>query len=252
MLYSRAESRNAARVNEDLLYRTQSGVIETHANTYQHSFIYDTRFDSDKGSWVLRCHASSWYKTAGIIPNRSEKREFPSISMLLVNNGSLKIKDLTDPELAQNWFVMEHAEVDAFGNPSGALLYNNNIKKVQALNGFIFILCSNAIYIIDLILDVVTLINTTGTYYRDGPGIGYANDSYWENTKEMGDSATYRLPSSSMVSMNVAVVSTSRTDPRRGLPTPTLVAMSSNGKLCVINSDVQNDGWEISNWSDAS
>jgi hypothetical protein len=69
-------------------------------------FTYDTSLDTDGGAWRNRTQNTSWYKEELNTHIRGSRREFPSVAVIVVENGGATIYDADDPTLPM-WMVFD-------------------------------------------------------------------------------------------------------------------------------------------------
>jgi len=105
-------------------------IAATKAVTAVDVFVYDTSKDSDGGAWRKRCQHTSWYNEPLNTATRGARREFPAVSVIVAEAGTLTIYDGDDPSLPM-WMVFR---VDGNTNGSQPILgrNSNNIKCVTA------------------------------------------------------------------------------------------------------------------------
>jgi hypothetical protein len=124
--------------------------------------VYDTRLDSDGGTWRNKCAHTSWYNEAASA-TRGSRKEFPLVAGIVARQTSVTIYDLTD--------------FDGSGVPrlwkqfaTGGTIESNNHNKIAtdadvvggifAVNGHLFVAFATATNIsfteIDFIADRAT------------------------------------------------------------------------------------------------
>lgn len=80
----------------------------TSSTTIGACFIYDTRNDSDGGAWRKKCAGLSWFDEDLNTATRGGRREFPSVALIVADNGgtsNVTIYDLDDVA-ATMWMVI--------------------------------------------------------------------------------------------------------------------------------------------------
>ena len=108
-------------------------------------FIYDTKTDSDGGAWRYKCQNTSWFNETPSA-NRSSRKEFPEVALLVTNQYNLYIYDLdnvkdgTTDEL-EVWMKFEG------GGQTNFIWHNNTtdlkLFDVTGKNGYIAIAVGN-------------------------------------------------------------------------------------------------------------
>ena len=104
----------------------------TSSTTVGAVFVYDTRNDSDP-SWRKRCQGLSWYDEDLNTTTRGGRREFPSVALIVADNGgtsNVTIYDLDDPAMPM-WMVINRG--------GGHILYAGDMGSVFALNGRLYV-----------------------------------------------------------------------------------------------------------------
>ena len=99
-------------------------------------FVYDTSKDSDAGAWRKTTQSTSWYNE-GASEFRGNRKEFPSIAVIVVESAKVTIYDGDDSNLPM-WMVFVNA--GAIGSASNMLTVgasggNPTNSCVHALNG---------------------------------------------------------------------------------------------------------------------
>ena len=87
-------------------------------------FVYDTSKDSDGGTWRKKTQSTSWYNE-GVSEFRGNRKEFPSISVIVVESDRVVIYDGDDPNLPM-WMIFKNAgAIGAASNMLTCLLYTS-------------------------------------------------------------------------------------------------------------------------------
>ena len=117
-------------------------------------FVYDTSRDSDGGAWRYRTQHTSWYNEPLGTAMRGNRREFPSIAILVTHSGTsgaagiskgFSIYDGDDPEfpLWLRFPVDSYVVTSNWGNALPGLGVGNAFGftpgVIHALNGQIFV-----------------------------------------------------------------------------------------------------------------
>ena len=100
-------------------------------------FVYDTSKDSDGGAWRKKTQSTSWFNETLGTEFRGDRREFPSIAIIVVETARVVIYDGDDPNLSM-WMIFKNA--GAIGSASNMLSIGANSGNptntcVHALNG---------------------------------------------------------------------------------------------------------------------
>lgn len=132
--------------------------------------VYDTRLDSDGGTWRHKCAHTSWYNEAASA-TRGSRKEFPLIAGLVLRgasgSGTLLIYDLTDFDgsgVPRLW--MSFAGGSTFG-----LFVQSGVTptSVFALNGRIWAASgvgNGALSIVNFVADeAATMVNNNNKYF---------------------------------------------------------------------------------------
>ena len=121
--------------------------------TLGHVFVYDTSRDSDGGAWRYRTQHTSWYNEPLGNIYRGNRREFPSVAILVTHSGyaqggvhlNFSIYDGDDPEfpLWMRFPIDGYTDTSNKGNSPPGLSYSGNSNNavagpITALNGQIF------------------------------------------------------------------------------------------------------------------
>ena len=106
-------------------------------------FVYDTSKDSDGGAWRKTTQSTSWYDE-GVSQFRGNRKEFPSIAVIVVESDRVIIYDGDDPNLPM-WMIFKNAgQVGAASNMLTAGVSGQTNTCVHALNGDMVIGVSRA------------------------------------------------------------------------------------------------------------
>ena len=108
-------------------------------------FIYDTRLDSDKGSWRHNCSHLSWYNEQLNTSTRGSRRDFPAIVGIVAESNKVTLYDLTDPATPM-WMV--------FNTGTNKYLLGPALTSVTMLNGVLVVgQATNGLMITDFVAD---------------------------------------------------------------------------------------------------
>tara|TARA_S200000501_G_scaffold358817_1_gene383990 strand:+ start:12863 stop:15358 length:2496 start_codon:yes stop_codon:yes gene_type:complete len=200
-------------------------------------FIYDTKTDSDGGAWRHKCQHTSWYNETASA-NRSSRKEFPEVALLVTNQYNFYIYDLdnvkdgTTGEL-EVWMKFE-------GGDQSKFLWNNNtanlsVYDVTAKNGYIAIAVGNTAseaytgyYFMNLVSEYgermrsVTLYRTwnAGLAQRNvGTTVGWGEGSYVLPTANLGSAS---LATTNCTSVHMFAHRGNNIDPDTGTLVPSI------------------------------
>ena len=191
-------------------------------------FVYDTKLDSDGGAWRHKCQDKSWYTEELGRDGRGQRKEFPSLAVLAVGNGSdgLIIYDGDDPNLSVWMTFKELAGQSIWGSA--------NRTGVCAKNGMIVATQDQTIpaVFIDLITDEYYNWRTTTQNYRYNY-THIANRNNASSTFGMKDYFDGHISADNMKCVDMTVESDAPIDPERGLPRPT-IALGGLGSLSIL------------------
>ncbi len=103
-------------------------------NTNHYSiFVYDTKQDSDGGAWRHRTQHTSWYNE-GPSKYRGARKEFPSIAVIVSDTDQVSIYDGDDPNLSL-WMTFQAFSSGGGMYPNYVLQYSGSSYRVAMLNG---------------------------------------------------------------------------------------------------------------------
>jgi hypothetical protein len=202
---------------------TLNAYSKTYSDTCIDVFVYDTSKDSDGGAWRKRTSHTSWYNEAAS-SNRSSRKEFPSIAIIVLTNVSwdIKIYDGDDPSLPL-WRL--------FNLNAGAS------STIAALNGEIWITDTGTFPS----LGVINLIKDWVEIRDDRNGNGTNRRFYDPITAASVDSSSLRTTKNNVVNhvindVAMTVLPGAPIDSGTGLPIPT-IAVATDGGVSVIKHD---------------
>jgi hypothetical protein len=198
-------------------------------------FIYDTSKDSDGGAWRKRTQHTSWYNEKLNTTIRGNRREFPSVAVIVATTAGIYIYDGDDPSLPF-WRLFE-AGYNSYG---GVVLWDAQHLSLSALNGTICVgnrhgnvlYGGNGLYQYKLISDIYQ--NDTKAYSGKHSSGVYSPLIYGSN--DTNTVRTHNLVNYSVSDVSMAVLSDAKIDPVTGLPVPT-IAVGTYGGIAVIKSD---------------
>jgi|14BtaG_2_1085337.scaffolds.fasta_scaffold14949_1 hypothetical protein len=194
-------------------------------------FVYDTRKDSDGGSWRKRTQHTSWYNEALNTSTRGSRKEFPAVAVIVCRTNTLTIYDGDDPDLPM-WMVFNtssSAPADYAVVRSGGV--GADISSASALNGIIALPVSyNGLFYQNFVTDDCYRVNTSATI--QGGNIAARNGGMsFSNT--VGSSG---IVHATVNDVAMTVLPNAPIDAATGLPVPT-IAVATNGGVSVIKDD---------------
>ena len=200
-------------------------------------FIYDTKTDSDGGAWRHKCQHTSWYNETASA-NRSSRKEFPEVALLVTNQYNFYIYDLdnvkdgTTGEL-EVWMKFEGGGQDKF-------LWHNNTANLKvfdatAKNGYIALAVGNTAsesytgyYWMNLVSEHAERMRSS-TLYRTwnaglaqrnvGTTVGWGEGSYVLPTADLGSAA---LATTNCTSVHMFAHRGNNIDPDTGTLVPSI------------------------------
>jgi len=219
----------------------------TTSTTVGAVFIYDTRNDSDSGAWRKKARGSWYYETLNTA-TRGGRREFPSVALIVADNGStdtLTIYDLDDPSMPM-WMMFNAS--GGYGAGSANLFGGTgDFTSIAALNGRVFVGKNNPNP-----YDAFTEINFVedDTHYRRSDGKRVSQGIVSErNSGDRGvpvvEDAAGAIASSNVNDVAATVLEGAEIG-ALGLPIPT-VGVATDGGVSVIhpNGSVYNQTYSV-------
>jgi trimeric autotransporter adhesin len=200
-----------------------------------YTFIYDTRRDSDGGSWRKRTQNTSWYNETLNTATRGSRRDFPAVAIFVVTATEMTIYDGDDPEFPM-WMVFSNVgQVTLNWGTSGT----SNLTSCAALNGVIVITTSGSGGLVfNMIKDDIKLAYQDNPYgLRNGRYITDRNNSV-VGSQWIANSDGYPLLSglNAQYHVSMAVTPDSVIDASTGLPNPTIAISGATG-ISIIRSN---------------
>ena len=212
-------------------------------------FVYDTSKDSDGGAWRKTTQSTSWYDE-GVSQFRGNRKEFPSIAIIVVESDSVIIYDGDDPNLPM-WMIFKNAgQVGAASNMLTAGVSGQTNTCVHALNGDMVIGVSRAagssegLFRINFISERAIIYRTEASGYTASRWTGNIKDrnyltvgslqmasnciAYWEDS-DLEDIRDLIIQDVSMVVERNAPL-----DEISGLPIPTVGAASTTAANIIL------------------
>ena len=198
-------------------------------------FVYDTTKDSDEGAWRKKVQHTSWYNETLSTATRGSKREFPKVSLIVVEATKVTIYDLTDPDVPM-WRVTNRV------GPSGSSFWRNSpgieATSVAAKDGVVIfglasatVSASSGLCVMDFVSDKLSRYSTTNASCS---GLSITDDTSTTATMPV---ITPEIVNEDVNDVAITTLSGAETDPNRcGLPYPTIAA-ATDGGVSVINHD---------------
>ena len=200
-------------------------------------FIYDTKTDSDGGAWRHKCQHTSWYNETASA-NRSSRKEFPEVALLVTNQYNFYIYDLdnvkdgTTGEL-EVWMKFEGGGQDKFLWHNSTA--NLSVYDVTAKNGYIALAVGNTAsesytgyYWMNLVSEHGERMRS-GTLYRTwnaglaqrnvGTTVGWGEGSYVLPTADLGGAS---LATTNCTSVHMFAHRRNNIDPDTGTLVPSI------------------------------
>ena len=181
-------------------------------------FVYNTANDTDGGAWRKRCRGTSWYNEgAGLY--RGQRKEFPTVAVIVTTNQELIIYDGDDPEMSM-WMKFPQQ-----GYLTWPLTGNYTTHKCFALNGAITQISNDGGSIIKFIDDYFEVIYSSTSYPLTQPRniANRGETSSYINASDGANRRTHNIGQYNMRTVHMYAAATAPIDPRNGLPYPTIL-----------------------------
>jgi hypothetical protein len=190
-------------------------------------FVYDTSKDSDGGAWRKRTQHTSWYNEKLNTTTRGSRREFPAVSVIVVESSKVTIYDGDDPRLPM-WMVFNGGnDVRMVGSAPTAAVLRDGALWVS-LDGW-------GVSEISFIKEVAWRHrnNVNSNYYGKFHGVIVDRnvDSTFSKSDYIG-----ALVNGHCRDIAITVLSNAPIDADTGLPVPTIGVGTSTG-LSIIKDD---------------
>ena len=120
---------------KELLLAKNVGLTEVYGKINANAravFVYDTTKDSDGGAWRHKCQNTSWYNEELNTDYRGKRKEFPSMALIVAEDGYVYIYDCDSPTL-DLWMKFVGAAGNLFGAVTGGA--PQNVYDMYMLNG---------------------------------------------------------------------------------------------------------------------
>ena len=241
---------------DELSTDTKFEGIETKLSvTPNYFFLYDTRKDSDGGTWRYTKKNTSWYNEELNTSTRGNRKEFPQVALIACYTTSITIYDADDPELPM-WMHFTIPTYSQGANWSGPLYIGvaKNIfsqyypYSICALNGEV-VVGNNGTYhagwminfASDKIHDIVVYGSAANQFYLQPGNISERNstESYYPpnryNYQDFSSGITGRILSSYVYDLDMKVLPNAPIDRFTGLPRPTIAFATDAGQSVLMN-----------------
>ena len=229
---------------KDLDLKNLSQINSEIADTAVDIFLYDTSKDSDGGAWRKRTTNTSWYNETLGTATRGNRREFPSVAVIVAEATKLTIYDGDDPNLPM-WMVFNLS--GSVGSACNMLTRGGGGQESDITS----IACLNAKLVVGL-KDVdgtvgegpveINFISDFGRVYRE-TGSGYTGAIYNlpisgrnSNSAYNGDYNSLGIVAQTVNDVAMTVLPNSQVDEITGLPIPTIAVATASG-VSVIKDD---------------
>ena len=218
-------------------------IAESKSVTAVDVFVYDTSKDSDGGAWRHRTQHTSWYNETLNTSTRGATKKFPSVAVIVAENGSgggVSIYDGDDPDLPL-WMKFSNS---SSGWNAGLIPLGGgttNITAASAKNGQLSVSTTSnslGLLVISFIEDMTRAYLSVNSYggidtaplsLRNTTGHTFANNQAGGNTLPL-------LVNLNINDVAVTVLPNAPIDADTGLPVPT-IAVATDGGVSVIKDD---------------
>ena len=213
-------------------------------------FVYDTKQDSDGGAWRHRTSHTSWYNEA---PSkyRGARKEFPSIAVIVSDTDQVSIYDGDDPNLSL-WMTFQ-----AFSGGGGiganyVLQYSGSAYRVAMLNGILVMGQGSSgdnwgIPIVNFISEEIIRADPQTTEGGRWAGNIASRNGYNGAAAEgyVDPGSGFQIIDSRIRGVAMRVMSDAITDPKTGLPIPTIALNTSSGVSVITAKDENRTVYDI-------
>ena len=204
-------------------------------------FVYDTKQDSDGGAWRHRTQHTSWYNEP---PSeyRGARKEFPSIAVIVSDTDQVSIYDGDDPNLSL-WMTFKGFSGGGGMAPNYVLQYTGSSYRVAMLNGVLVLgqgsggdNWGNAIvnFISEEILRADPHTSEGGRWAGNIASRNGYNGAAAEGYVDRGSG--FVIIDSRIRGVAMRVYRDALTDPKTGLPIPT-IALNTSGGVSIISAN---------------
>ena len=198
-------------------------------------FVYDTRKDSDGGAWRKRTQHTSWYNETLNTSTRGSRREFPSVAVIVMQEGTLTIYDGDDPDLPM-WMVFTDNNDTGSLFASAKMLSCRTATSIFMLNGMF--VCGGRAPYHDAVTEINFLTDSAKKHMNNGYYYNTLNISQRESTGGYYTvtSGTPGIVNNLINDVAMTVLPNAPIDDDTGLPVPT-IAVGTDGGVSIIKDD---------------
>ena len=204
-------------------------------------FVYDTSMDSDGGAWRHRTSHTSWYNE-GPSRYRGHRKEFPSIAVIVSDTDQVSIYDGDDPNLSL-WMTFQAFSGGGGMAPNYVLQYSGSAYRVAMLNGILVMGQGSGgdnwgNPIVNFISEEIVRADPHTTEGGRWAGNIASRNGYNGAAAEgyVDPGSGFIIRDSRIRGVAMRVMSDAITDPKTGLPIPT-IALCSTGGVSVITAN---------------
>jgi hypothetical protein len=227
-------------------------------------FVYDTSLDSDGGAWRHRTRHTSWYNETLQTGDRGKRREFPSVAIIVLDNGNDRIVIYDGDHEDMDMWMSFDIKYSNYNQSAGMLcaLYGSanqdtNAWAVKAKNGQIWMARQGAyndsghygaVNWIDFLEDAggavqqsagngidsnMSSVKFVGNIaQRNSGGRGYYPNTNWNRAYGSAN----RITGYEFLDVALTVLPDAPKDPVTGIERPT-VALASESGVTILHND---------------
>ena len=182
-------------------------------------FIYETKDDSDGGSWRKKCAGKSWALETLGTATRGHRKEFPAVAVIVATTTEIIIYDGDDPNLSM-WMIFE------VGSGKWAKHNIGSVTEmcVHALNGVLCVGSDGGRF------GIINFPGDRGTLTEDGYTYNHSRISE-RNDEDPGpnDGGSLSLRQNDISDISMAILERAPVDQDTGLPMPTIAVAVGTG-----------------------
>ena len=229
-------------VGEVIIDKIKAKLSINPINTNHYSiFVYDTKQDSDGGAWRHRTQHTSWYNEP---PSeyRGARREFPSIAVIVSDTDQVSIYDGDDPNLSL-WMTFKAFSSGGGMAPNYVLQYSGSSYRVAMLNGILVMGQGSSgdnwgIPIVNFISEEIIRADPHSTEGGRWAGNIASRNGYNGAAAEgyIDKGSGFIIIDSRIRGVAMRVYRDALTDPKTGLPIPT-IALNTSGGVSIISAN---------------
>jgi len=243
LAYQDPANTNLENVHIENISRIKAQInISPHANNENSVFVYNTANDSDGGAWRHRTQHTSWYNEE---PSefRGHRREFPSIAVIVTDTDEVAIYDGDDPNLSM-WMRFKAFSGGGGMDPNYVLQYSGSTYRACALNGILVIGQGSGgdnwgNPIVNFISEEIERADPHTSEGGRWSGNIASRNGYNGNAAEgfVDPGKGFVTANSRIRGLAMKVLPNAMTDPRTGLPIPTIAYATHGGGISVITAN---------------